>query len=94
MIFGTFVQEISDANRSLEAFQHVNRKAVEQYENFSEQLVDLRRRKEDIDAGESAIAEAIQQIDAQKQEAVLQTLRRVNGSFQQVFGEMVPGGAG
>lgn len=88
------VQELSDANRSLEAFQHVNRKAVEQYENFSEQLVDLRRRKEDIDAGESAIAEAIQQIDAQKQEAVLQTLRRVNGSFQQVFGEMVPGGAG
>lgn len=88
------VQELSDANRALEAFQHVNRKAVEQYENFSEQLMDLRRRKEDIDAGESAIAEAIQQIDAQKQEAVLQTLRRVNGNFQQVFGEMVPGGAG
>eukprot|EP00435_Cladocopium_sp_Y103_P050943 s819_g15.t1 len=86
------VQELSDANRALEAFQHVNRKAVEQYENFSEQLMDLRPK--DIDAGESAIAEAIQQIDAQKQEAVLQTLRRVNGNFQQVFGEMVPGGAG
>ncbi|CAK9038636.1 Structural maintenance of chromosomes protein 3 (SMC protein 3) (SMC-3) [Durusdinium trenchii] len=88
------VQELSEANRALQAFQHVNRKAVEQYENFSVQLVDLRNRKEDIDAGESAIAEAIQQIDAQKQHAVLETLRRVNGHFQQVFGEMVPGGAG
>ncbi|CAJ1429225.1 unnamed protein product [Effrenium voratum] len=88
------VQELSEANRALQGFQHVNRKAVEQYENFSEQLVDLRRRKEEIDTGESAIAEAIQQIDEQKEEAVLQTLRRVNGHFQQVFTEMVPGGVG
>ncbi|CAE8715288.1 unnamed protein product [Polarella glacialis] len=88
------VRELAEANRALQAFHHVNRKAVEQYENFSEQLVDLRRRLEEIDGGESSIAEALQRIDAQKEEAVLQTLRRVNGHFQQTFVEMVPGGMG
>ena len=91
---GQLVQELSEATRRLQGFQHVNRKAVEQYENFSEQLVDLRARKEQIEAGEAAIAEAIQQIDAQKEESVHQTLRKVNGNFQQVFSEMVPGGVG
>eukprot|EP00439_Symbiodinium_sp_Y106_P049675 s1600_g6.t1 len=88
------LQELSEATRMLQQIQHVNRKAVEQYENFSEQLVDLQGRKEQIEAGEAAIAEAIQQIDAQKEESVHQALRKVNQNFQQVFSEMVPGGAG
>eukprot|EP00931_Biecheleriopsis_adriatica_P018562 TRINITY_DN12972_c0_g1_i1.p1 TRINITY_DN12972_c0_g1~~TRINITY_DN12972_c0_g1_i1.p1 ORF type:complete len:1239 (-),score=370.22 TRINITY_DN12972_c0_g1_i1:6-3185(-) len=91
---GELVRELGDVGQALKAFQHVNRKAVEQYENFSEQLTDLRRRLEDIDSGEAAICEALEKIDAQKEEAVLQTLRRVNGQFQQVFAEMVPGGMG
>eukprot|EP00930_Biecheleria_cincta_P044410 TRINITY_DN3052_c0_g1_i1.p1 TRINITY_DN3052_c0_g1~~TRINITY_DN3052_c0_g1_i1.p1 ORF type:complete len:1209 (+),score=355.46 TRINITY_DN3052_c0_g1_i1:89-3715(+) len=88
------VRELADAGRALQAFQHVNRKAVEQYENFSEQLGDLRRRLEEVAAGEAAIAEALGKVDAQKEEAVLQTLKRVNTEFQQVFAEMVPGGMG
>ena len=91
---GQLVQELSEATKTLQGFQHVNRKAVEQYENFSEQLVDLRARTEQIEAGEAAIAEAIQQIDAQKEESVHLTLRKVNANFQQVFSEMVPGGMG
>ncbi|CAE7282415.1 smc3 [Symbiodinium sp. CCMP2456] len=88
------LQELSEATRMLQQIQHVNRKAVEQYENFSEQLLDLQGRKEQIEAGEAAIAEAIQQIDAQKEESVHQALRKVNQNFQQVFSEMVPGGVG
>ena len=45
------LQELSEATRMLQQIQHVNRKAVEQYENFSEQLVDLQGRKEQIEAG-------------------------------------------
>ena len=91
---GELVQELSEAARRLQGFQHVNRKAVEQFENFSEQLKDLRDRKQDVEKGEASIAEAIQQIDAQKEESVHQTLRKVNSNFQQVFSEMVPGGVG
>lgn len=88
------VRELGEVGRELQAFQHVNRKAVEQYENFSEQLSSLRQRKEEIEAGEAAIAEAMQKIDEQKESTILQTLKRVNEHFQQVFSEMVPGGAG
>jgi len=88
------IRDLADVIRALAAFQHVNRKAVEQYENFSEQLADLRRRKEEVDAGEAAIAEALRRVDEQKDTAILQTLERVNEHFQQVFAEMVPGGAG
>lgn len=88
------VRDLADANRELMAFSHVNRKAMEQFENFSEQLLDLRRRKEEIDLGESSLREALQQIDEQKDATMLQTLRRVNEHFQQAFAEMVPGGMG
>lgn len=88
------VRELAEVSRQLQVFQHVNRKALEQYENFSEQLGDLRRRKEEIDGAEESIAQALQCIDAQKEAAVLKTLLRVNGHFQQVFSEMVPGGVG
>lgn len=85
---------LAAAIKALQAFDHVNRTAVEQYENFAEQLADLQQRKEDIDAGEMSIADALQKIDAQKEMTLLQTLDRVNEHFQQVFTEMVPGGRG
>mmetsp|Transcript_29228 Transcript_29228/g.51119 ORF Transcript_29228/g.51119 Transcript_29228/m.51119 type:complete len:1213 (-) Transcript_29228:46-3684(-) len=88
------VRELAEASRVLQGFQHVNRKAVEQFENFSEQLADLRRRKEAIDAAEAAIKGALERIDTQKEATLLQTLRRVNEHFQQVFSELVPGGMG
>lgn len=88
------VRALAEATRSIQAFQHVNRKAVEQYENFSEELKDLKRRKEDVDAAEASISAALQQIDMQKEATLLQTLRRVNEHFQEVFSELVPGGAG
>lgn len=88
------VRELTEVTRQLQVFEHVNRKAVEQYENFSEQLADLRQRKDEIDAGEVSIAEALQRIDEQKDAAILQTLRQVNDQFQQVFAELVPGGRG
>mmetsp|Transcript_172034 Transcript_172034/g.545983 ORF Transcript_172034/g.545983 Transcript_172034/m.545983 type:complete len:248 (-) Transcript_172034:75-818(-) len=80
--------------RRLQAFQHVNRKAVEQYENFAEQLRDLERRLTEVEAGEASIAEALEKIDAQKEATILQTLQRMDEHFQQVFAEMVPGGKG
>lgn len=88
------VRELADVSRQLQAFQHVNRKAVEQYENFAEQLRDLDRRLAEVDAGETSITQALARIDEQKEAAILQTLKRVNEHFQDVFAEMVPGGMG
>jgi len=88
------MNELTDATRQLQGFEHVNRKAVEQFENFSEQLTDLQQRNAEIDTAEESIAQALQRIDEQKDAAVLQTLWRVNEQFQQVFAELVPGGKG
>mmetsp|Transcript_47196 Transcript_47196/g.137270 ORF Transcript_47196/g.137270 Transcript_47196/m.137270 type:complete len:1208 (-) Transcript_47196:81-3704(-) len=88
------VRELAEVGRQMQGFQNVNRKAVEQYENFAEQLRDLERRLVEIDAGEESIKQALEQIDEQKESAILQTLRRVNEHFKDVFAEMVPGGAG
>jgi len=88
------VRDLAEITRALKDFQHVNRKAVEQYENFSEQLRDLRLRLDEIQGAEASIKEALQRIDEQKEATILQTLESVNAHFQGVFGEMVPGGAG
>jgi len=88
------VRDLAEVGKGLQAFQHVNRKAVEQFENFSEELRDLKQRKEEVDLAEESIQEALHRIDAQKESTLLQTLRRVNEHFQEVFSELVPGGAG
>jgi len=88
------VREMAEVSKQLQAFQHVNRKAVEQYENFAEQLRDLETRLAEVDGGEKSIQDALNKIDAQKEATILQTLNRVNEHFQDVFAEMVPGGKG
>lgn len=88
------VRELAQATKDLQKFEHVNRKAVEQYENFSEQLADLSRRKEQIDTAEASIGEALKNIDEQKETTILSALQKVNEHFQQVFTELVPGGLG
>jgi len=86
------VRDLAETNRHLQAYEHVNRKAVEQFENFSEQLEELKRQKRDIDGGETAIQKALKCIDEQKEATMMKALQQVNIHFQRVFTEMVPGG--
>lgn len=88
------MRDLDKVNKKLKNYSHVNKKAYDQYVNFSEQRESLLRRKEELDQGAEKVKELIESLDRQKDEAINRTFRGVSAHFKDVFNELVPSGAG
>lgn len=126
------VAEVEECHRQLAKLGHVNKKALDQFSNFSDQRHKLLerqvcisssqnrrdlsssfllsvdclvmvliaccglfwRRQEEIVAGEEAITNLINHLDAKKYEALERTFKGVAKNFHDVFKELIPGGEG
>ena len=75
-------------------YSHVNKKAFDQFVNFSEQRTQLIKRREEIDEGGIKVKELIESLDRKKDEAINRTFRGVSAHFKDVFKELVPNGSG
>eukprot|EP00879_Flechtneria_rotunda_P012761 GHRR01013325.1.p1 GENE.GHRR01013325.1~~GHRR01013325.1.p1 ORF type:complete len:1111 (+),score=537.85 GHRR01013325.1:324-3656(+) len=78
----------------LSKYGHVNKKALDQYVNFTEQREDLNRRRNEIQQSHVKIRELIAALDMRKNEAIERTFKTVAKNFREVFAELVPGGKG
>jgi len=87
-------KELERVNKKLKKYSHVNKKAFDQYVNFSEQRESLIRRKEELDRGAEKVKELVESLDRKKDEAINRTFRGVSKHFAEVFKELVPLGAG
>jgi structural maintenance of chromosome 3 (chondroitin sulfate proteoglycan 6) len=81
-------------NNKLKKYSHVNKKAYDQYVNFSDTRERLMKRKEELDHGAEKVEELIENLDQKKDEAINRTFRGVSSHFKDVFKELVPTGAG
>lgn len=81
-------------NEKLEKFQNVNKKALDQYNQFTEQRDTLMARQAEVNAGRQAIEDLLQVLDQKKDQAIQTTFRGVAKHFATVFSELVPGGRG
>ncbi|WCJ28438.1 Structural maintenance of chromosomes protein 3 [Euphorbia peplus] len=81
-------------NQQLEQFSHVNKKALDQYVNFTEQREELQSRQAELDAGDEKIRELILVLDQRKDESIERTFKGVARHFREVFSELVQGGHG
>jgi structural maintenance of chromosome 3 (chondroitin sulfate proteoglycan 6) len=88
------MRSLDTINKKLKKYSHVNKKAYDQYVNFSEQRESLLKRKEELDRGADKVKELIESLDRQKDEAINRTFRGVSAHFKDVFNELVPNGAG
>lgn len=88
------MKSLDQVNKKLKKYSHVNKKAFDQYVNFSEQRDSLLKRKEELDQGADKVKELIESLDRQKDEAINRTFRGVSAHFKDVFKELVPNGAG
>mmetsp|Transcript_7407 Transcript_7407/g.16416 ORF Transcript_7407/g.16416 Transcript_7407/m.16416 type:complete len:1281 (-) Transcript_7407:159-4001(-) len=88
------MKSLEDINKSLKKYSHVNKKAFDQFVNFSEQRDSLIKRKEELDEGGLKVKELIESLDRKKDEAINRTFRGVSAHFKDVFKELVPNGAG
>mmetsp|Transcript_8303 Transcript_8303/g.14121 ORF Transcript_8303/g.14121 Transcript_8303/m.14121 type:complete len:310 (-) Transcript_8303:158-1087(-) len=88
------MKKLADINKQLKKYSHVNKKAFDQFVNFSEQRDQLIKRREEIDEGGAKVKELIESLDRKKDEAINRTFRGVSAHFKDVFKELVPNGAG
>jgi structural maintenance of chromosome 3 (chondroitin sulfate proteoglycan 6) len=88
------MKSLENVNKKLKKYSHVNKKAYDQYVNFSEQRESLLKRKEELDQGATKVKELVESLDRQKDEAINRTFRGVSAHFKDVFKELVPLGSG
>lgn len=87
-------KQLHKAQEKLQGYQHVNKKALDQYVSFSEQRAELLSRQRELESGQTSIQELIDVLDRRKDEAILRTFKGVSHHFTEVFSELVPTGAG
>lgn len=88
------VKALHKVNESLKKFAHVNKKAFEQYQNFTEQRDKLTERREELERSAESITELIEVLDQRKDEAIERTFKQVSKNFSDVFEKLVPLGRG
>uniref|UniRef100_UPI0035A3D706 Structural maintenance of chromosomes protein 3 n=1 Tax=Homo sapiens TaxID=9606 RepID=UPI0035A3D706 len=74
------------------SYSHVNKKALDQFVNFSEQKEKLIKRQEELDRGYKSIMELMNVLELRKYEAIQLTFKQVSKNFSEVFQKLVPGG--
>ncbi|KAG7088666.1 hypothetical protein E1B28_012638 [Marasmius oreades] len=88
------VKKLHTVNEGLKKFAHVNKKAFEQYNNFTKQRDQLLQRREDLEKSAKSIEELVEVLDQRKDEAIERTFKQVASNFEEVFEKLVPAGRG
>lgn len=88
------LKKLHKVNEALKKFSHVNKKAVEQYNNFTKQRDQLIERQAELEKSAESIHELIEVLDQRKDEAIERTFKQVSKYFEEVFEKLVPAGRG
>jgi structural maintenance of chromosome 3 (chondroitin sulfate proteoglycan 6) len=88
------VKRLHKVNEALKKYTSVNKKAFEQYNNFTKQRQTLEERRAELDASRKSIEELIEVLDQRKDEAIERTFKQVSREFATVFEKLVPMGKG
>jgi structural maintenance of chromosome 3 (chondroitin sulfate proteoglycan 6) len=88
------VKRLEKVNEELKGFKGVNKKAFEQYQNFTDQRDKLTKRRKELDASQISIEELVNVLDQRKDEAIERTFKQVSKEFASIFERLVPAGRG
>ena len=88
------VKRLHKVNEALKKYGHVNKKAFEQYNNFTVQRDTLEKRRAELDSSQASIEDLISVLDQRKDEAIERTFKQVSREFANVFEKLVPAGRG
>ncbi|KAJ6788209.1 hypothetical protein PWT90_02174 [Aphanocladium album] len=86
--------KLKKVNEALKKYKHVNKKAFEQYSNFTQQEDHLMKRRKELDASQGSIEELVEHLDRRKDEAIERTFKQVSKEFATIFQKLVPAGHG
>lgn len=70
-------KSLEKCNQELKKYENVNKKALDQFVNFSEQKEKLKKRKEELDRGHESILQLIDGLDQRKYDSIQLTFKQV-----------------
>jgi structural maintenance of chromosome 3 (chondroitin sulfate proteoglycan 6) len=88
------MKRLHAVKEALKKYSHVNKKAFEQFNNFTKQRDTLKKRRSELDSSQRSIQELIDHLDQRKDEAIERTFKQVSKEFATVFERLVPAGQG
>ncbi|KAF7721275.1 Structural maintenance of chromosomes protein 3 [Apophysomyces ossiformis] len=88
------LKRLHRVNEKLQKLCHVNRKAFEQYEQFTKRRDQLLARRQELDTAANAISTLIDSLDQRKDETIERTFNEVATNFSKIFERLVPAGHG
>jgi structural maintenance of chromosome 3 (chondroitin sulfate proteoglycan 6) len=84
--------KMDQCNKDLQKLSHVNKKAMDQYLQFSDHKEKLIQRRDEADRAYKSILEFIQTLDQRKNENMQMTFKQVSKHFNEIFLKIVPQG--
>ncbi|KAI1082260.1 condensin complex component SMC3 [Whalleya microplaca] len=90
----TVANRLKKVNDALKKYKHVNKKAFEQYNSFTNQQDQLLKRRKELDQSQESIEELVAHLDQRKDEAIERTFKQVSKEFATIFERLVPAGHG
>lgn len=90
----TLVSRLHKVQSALKKYSHVNKKAFDQYNNFTKQRDQLLKRREELEKSQDSISDLIEVLDQRKDEAIERTFKQVSKAFAEIFEKLVPAGRG
>ncbi|KAL5612662.1 uncharacterized protein BROUX77_002818 [Berkeleyomyces rouxiae] len=90
----TITSRLKRVNEALKKYKHVNKKAFEQYNSFTQQQEQLMKRRKELEASQESIEELVAHLDQRKDEAIERTFKQVSKEFATIFEKLVPAGHG
>lgn len=88
------IKKLNAVNKKLLKYNHINKKAIEQYLNFSKQQSDLINRRKELDNSKQSIENLIQVLQERKGNAINRTFEELSTGFSEIFEKLVPSGQG
>lgn len=73
-------RKLEQCNTELKKYSHVNKKALDQFVNFSEQKEKLIKRQDELDRGYKSIMELMNVLELRKYEAIQLTFKQVHST--------------
>ena len=86
-------EEIGHMEEEIKALEPVNMKAIEDFEVVERRYMELKSKREQVEAEKESIEEFIQEIEGQKRRVFMQTLNEIAKNFSELFAKLSPGGS-
>lgn len=85
---------LNETNNDLKKYAHINRKAMEQFQTFTQEKEELEERKGELERSKVSIEHLMLSLEQQKDSAIRKSFEQVSQSFSEIFEKLVPNGVG